>query len=48
MPPNNEDGTVAKFEAGDEQNALIGHMWRKETGEMGIVGPDGICFWRLD
>lgn len=48
VPPYNEDGSVAANQAGDMQHALVGHMWRKETGEFGIIAPDGIRFWRLD
>jgi WD40 repeat protein len=42
VPPYNEDGSVAANQAGD------GHIWKKETGEIGIIAQDGIRFWRLD
>jgi WD40 repeat protein len=48
VPPYNEDGSVAVSQAGDGQHALLGHIWRKETGEIGIISRDGIRFWRLD
>jgi WD40 repeat protein len=41
VPPYNKDGSVAA-------NQLVGHIWKKETGEIGIIAPDGIRFWRLD
>jgi WD40 repeat protein len=48
VPPYNEDVSVAKPEEGNGQSAISGYIWRKETGEIGIIGPDGIRFWRLD
>jgi hypothetical protein len=47
VPAHNTDGPVAtKAEDGDQ--AVLGHIWRKETGELGIIARDGIRFWRLD
>jgi len=48
VPPYNEDGSVAPTQAGDREHALMGHIWKKETGEIGIIARDGIRFWRLD
>jgi len=48
VPPYNEDGSVAANQAGDGQQTLVGHIWRKETGEIGVIAADGIRFWRLD
>lgn len=48
VPPYNEDGSVQSAKAGDGQIALVGHIWRKDKGEIGIIAADGIRFWRLD
>jgi WD40 repeat protein len=48
VPQYSEDGSVAMAKPGARQNALVGHIWRKETGEIGVIAPDGVRFWRLD
>jgi WD40 repeat protein len=47
VPAPNADGRVAT-KAEDGEQAVLGHIWRKETGELGIIARDGIRFWRLD
>lgn len=48
VPPYNEDGSVQLAKAGGGQIALVGHIWSKDRGEIGIIAADGIRFWRLD
>jgi WD40 repeat protein len=47
VPAHNLDGPVVT-KAEDGEQAVLGHIWRKETGELGIIARDGIRFWRLD
>ena len=47
VPPYNEDGSVLVSKPGAQQNALVGHIWRKNEGEIGVIAADGIRFWRL-
>jgi WD40 repeat protein len=47
VPAPDADGRVAT-KAEDGEQAVLGHIWRKETGELGIIARDGIRFWRLD
>jgi len=44
--PNADRPDATKAE--DEEQLVLGHIWRKETGELGIIARDGIRFWRLD
>jgi len=46
-PPHQEEGSTKTMKSDKKQNRVIGHFWRKETGELGIIAPDGIRFWRL-
>jgi WD40 repeat protein len=43
---NAEEPAATKAEDGGQ--AVLGHIWRKETGELGVIARDGIRFWRLD
>ena len=47
VPAPSADGRVGT-KAEDGEQAVLGHIWRKETGELGIIARDGIRFWRLD
>jgi WD40 repeat protein len=48
VPPYNEDGSAQIAKAGDGRDAVLEHVWRKDKGEIGIISPDGIRFWRLE
>lgn len=47
-PPCNDDGSTQMIPAGHGESAVVGYFWRKEKGEIGIIAPNGIRFWRLD
>jgi len=47
-PPCNDDGSIQMIPAGHGESAVVGYFWRKEKGEIGIIAPNGIRFWRLD
>jgi WD40 repeat protein len=47
VPAPKADGRVATKDEDGEQ-AVLGHIWRKETGELGLIARDGIRFWRLN
>lgn len=47
-PPCNDDGSIQMIPAGHGESAVVGYFWRKQTGEMGVIAPNGIRFWRLD
>jgi WD40 repeat protein len=47
-PPCNDDGSIQMIPAGHGESAVVGYFWRKQKGEMGVIAPNGIRFWRLD
>lgn len=47
VPASNAD-RPDPIKAEDGEQLVLGHIWRKETGELGIIARDGIRFWRLD
>jgi hypothetical protein len=36
------------IQAGHGESAVVGYFWRKQKGEIGVIAPNGIRFWRLD
>jgi WD40 repeat protein len=47
-PPCNDDGSIKMIPAGHGESAAVGNFWRKQKGEIGVIAPNGIRFWRLD
>jgi len=41
-------GPTQFIQAAHGEAAICGHLWRKEKGEIGIIAPDGVRFWRLE
>jgi WD40 repeat protein len=48
VPKRDADGSAIMTKAGDGDQGLVGHVWRKERGEIGVIAPDGVRFWHLD
>jgi WD40 repeat protein len=48
VPKRDADGSAIMTKAGDGNQGLVGHVWRKDKGEIGVIAPDGVRLWHLD
>jgi len=48
IPKYDAIGSSMMAKAGDGHRGLVGHVWRKDKGEIGVIAPDGVRFWHLD